>query len=119
MDPVILKIELMLQDLLLLCTTDDGASWRPPAELAHRSLKGSYDIYDQMRHSCNRDPLGDPCGIIADLVYCHNPHVLAMNKILVELYVSSASLLPMIQVVWSAFDVVKHLESGFFVPYVL
>ena len=41
MDPVILKIELMLQDLLLLCTgswwgtaTDDGASWRPLAELA-------------------------------------------------------------------------------------
>ena len=64
---MILKIELLLQDLLLLCTgswwgtaTDDGASWRPLAELAHRSLKGSYDIYDQMRHSCNRDPLGGP-----------------------------------------------------------
>ena len=107
MDPAILKIVLMLQHSLLFCpggwwvtATDDGASWRPPAELAHRSLKDSYDRGDQVHHNYSRDPLGDPCGIIVDLVYCYGHHVPVVNEMWFGLCVSSALLLPMIQVFW-------------------
>ena len=77
MHPLIRKMLLMLYNLLFCpCGwwfTDDGASWRPPAELAHSSLKGSFDTSDQVHHSCSRDQVADLCDIYFDLVGWCNP----------------------------------------------
>ena len=76
MHPLICKMLLMLYNLKSClwgwCFTDDGASWHPPAELAHSSFKGSFDISDHVHHNCSRDGVANLYDVFFDLVDWHN-----------------------------------------------